>query len=102
MASASRSTGRSTGCTAMTPRRPGPYTRSWLVGERLVTGHGTATGQTSWTRAAGPTRIQLDRPAKLGQRSSQALVAQGIEHRFPQPCVAGSIPAGGTYLDQSV
>jgi hypothetical protein len=25
-----------------------------------------------------------------------ALVAQGIEQRFPKPCVAGSIPAGGT------
>jgi hypothetical protein len=25
-----------------------------------------------------------------------ALVAQGIEHRFPKPCVAGSNPAGGT------
>ena len=27
-----------------------------------------------------------------------ALVAQGIEHRFPKPCVAGSNPAEGTYL----
>jgi hypothetical protein len=25
-----------------------------------------------------------------------ALVAQWIEQRFPKPCVAGSIPAGGT------
>jgi hypothetical protein len=33
--------------------------------------------------------------AQLGCWSS-ALVAQGIEHRFPKPCVAGSIPAGGT------
>ena len=24
-----------------------------------------------------------------------ASVAQGIEHRFPKPCVAGSNPAGG-------
>ncbi len=32
--------------------------------------------------------------------STRALVAQGIEHRFPKPCVAGSIPAGGTTLDQ--
>jgi hypothetical protein len=30
---------------------------------------------------------------RLGVR---ALVAQGIEQRFPKPCVAGSIPAGGT------
>ena len=27
-----------------------------------------------------------------------ALVAQGIEHRFPKPCVAGSNPAGGTHV----
>ena len=26
----------------------------------------------------------------------EALVAQGIERRFPKPCVAGSNPAGGT------
>jgi hypothetical protein len=25
-----------------------------------------------------------------------ALVAQGIEHRFPKPCVAGPNPAEGT------
>src|SRR5882757_1862353 len=29
-----------------------------------------------------------------------ALVAQGIEHRFPKPCVAGSNPAGGTTVYQ--
>ena len=28
--------------------------------------------------------------------SGFALVAQGIEQRFPKPCVAGSNPAGGT------
>src|SRR5688572_28378415 len=27
-----------------------------------------------------------------------ALVAQGIERRFPKPCVAGSSPAGGTHI----
>ena len=30
------------------------------------------------------------------QSHTSALVAQGIEHRFPKPCVAGSNPAGGT------
>ncbi len=30
-----------------------------------------------------------------------ALVAQGIEHRFPKPCVAGSNPAEGTFCDVS-
>ena len=29
---------------------------------------------------------------------SLALVAQWIEQRFPKPCVAGSIPAGGTKI----
>jgi hypothetical protein len=28
--------------------------------------------------------------------TAPALVAQWIEHRFPKPGVAGSIPAGGT------
>jgi hypothetical protein len=31
-----------------------------------------------------------------GFLASPALVAQWIEHRFPKPGVAGSIPAGGT------
>ena len=31
-----------------------------------------------------------------GFRPYPALVAQGIERRFPKPCVAGSNPAGGT------
>jgi TrwC relaxase len=34
-----------------------------------------------------PTSVKTRRPA---------LVAQGIEHRFPKPCVAGSNPAEGT------
>ena len=34
------------------------------------------------------------------QDRSSALVAQGIEHRFPKPCVAGSNPAGGTITHQ--
>jgi hypothetical protein len=29
-------------------------------------------------------------------RAGPASVAQWIEHRFPKPCVAGSIPARGT------
>ena len=31
--------------------------------------------------------------------SPRAPVAQGIERRFPKPCVAGSNPAGGTLLE---
>lgn len=30
--------------------------------------------------------------------SNHGSVAQGIEHWFPKPCVAGSNPAGGTTL----
>src|SRR5690349_11242377 len=32
----------------------------------------------------------------VGSLALVALVAQGIEQWFPKPCVAGSIPAGGT------
>src|SRR5262245_48259430 len=32
---------------------------------------------------------------RLGFIAGQALVAQGIEQRFPKPCAAGSNPAGG-------
>jgi putative transcriptional regulator len=31
-----------------------------------------------------------------------ALVAQGIEHRFPKPCVAGPNPAEGTEYESEV
>jgi hypothetical protein len=34
-------------------------------------------------------------PETLGLSFRHALVAQGIEHRFPKPGVAGSIPAEG-------
>src|SRR4051794_12864924 len=33
-----------------------------------------------------------------GFQPCSALVAQGIERRFPKPCVAGSNPAGGTIV----
>jgi hypothetical protein len=36
--------------------------------------------------------------ALAGKLCPRALVAQGIEQRFPKPCVAGSIPAGGTQV----
>jgi hypothetical protein len=34
--------------------------------------------------------------SRLSFNAGQALVAQGIEQRFPKPCAAGSNPAGGT------
>jgi hypothetical protein len=36
------------------------------------------------------------RPFYTPRPRPSALVAQWIEQRFPKPCVAGSIPAGGT------
>ena len=38
-------------------------------------------------------------PRSRSYDAVRALVAQGIEHRFPKPCVAGSNPAGGTVRD---
>ena len=35
-------------------------------------------------------------PGTLDQHTTKALVAQGIEQRFPKPQVAGSIPVEGT------
>src|SRR2546428_6311214 len=37
-----------------------------------------------------------DFPPSFLRAQPLALVAQWIEQRFPKPCVAGSIPAGGT------
>ena len=50
------------------------------------------------TRSETPTPISWTRSApgfSTTNRAGAALVAQGIEHRFPKPCVAGSIPAEG-------
>ncbi len=43
-------------------------------------------------------RFDRQRPGQKKHRSSHhiAPVAQGIEHRIPNPCAAGSNPAGGT------
>jgi hypothetical protein len=55
-----------------------------------------------WTpqpsQTCGPDADQ-NQHGRLGTRQDRrsALVAQGIEQRFPKPCVAGSNPAGGTY-----
>lgn len=32
----------------------------------------------------------------------KASVAQGIEHRFPKPCAAGSNPAGGVCILKNI
>jgi hypothetical protein len=58
-----------------------------------------------WTLRPSQTRgpdADQSQHGKLRTRKDRrsALVAQGIEHRFPKPCVAGSNPAGGTPSDQ--
>ncbi len=45
----------------------------------------------------GPQTVYLG-AARTGIMHARALVAQGIEQRFPKPCVAGSNPAGGTLM----
>ena len=58
-----------------------------------------------WTLRPSQTRgpdADQNRHGRLWTRKDRrsALVAQGIEHRFPKPCVAGSNPAGGTTIEQ--
>jgi hypothetical protein len=46
-------------------------------------------------RAKNSTVRSRDRPVPFQRLNFVAPVAQGIERRFPKPCVAGSNPAGG-------
>src|SRR5690606_26491688 len=46
-------------------------------------------------RCALPTTTGSPPGPRSGPSPGHALVAQGIEHRCPKPCVAGSNPAGG-------
>ena len=48
------------------------------------------------TRPSRPADQSQGSRLRTRQSNRSALVAQGIEHRFPKPCVAGSNPAGGT------
>ncbi len=56
---------------------------------------GALTGHDPSQRLASPANSGTPQAGRL---ATQALVAQGIEQRFPKPCVAGSIPAGGTTI----
>jgi hypothetical protein len=58
--------------------RVGAVVRSWS------TARGTGAAQTVWNEATSPSPMDQDPPAMLGKRTTQALVAQGIEHRFPK------------------
>src|SRR5688572_18012983 len=48
-------------------------------------------------RRAAARAAPNDGSSQRPQKVRPALVAQGIEQRFPKPCVAGSIPAGGAW-----
>ena len=58
-------------------RASGRWWISWF------TARGTGAAQTVWSEAASPSPTDQDPPAMLGKRTTQALVAQRIEHRFP-------------------
>jgi hypothetical protein len=104
-----------------TPRRSNWPQRD-LPGRDVGRGHRPARGaiggrsSNALSPLAGPSHVSSWRPACYpyalanGMRASMedldiqclrrsALIAQGIEHRFPKPCVAGSNPAGGTTSD---
>jgi hypothetical protein len=56
------------------------------------TARGTGAGQTVWSEAASPNPTDHHLPGMLGKRTRQALVAQGIEHRFPKRALAVTSP----------
>jgi hypothetical protein len=60
-----------------------PYNQVASGRERLVTGRGTVTGQVPLYRVIGSAPNWRDKPGTLGEQTISALVAQGIEHRFP-------------------
>jgi hypothetical protein len=63
-----------------------PYNRRRVSGRWWIswfTARGIGAAQTVWSEAASPSPTDHDPPAMLGKRTTQALVAQGIEHRFP-------------------
>jgi len=66
--------------------RVGTVVRSWS------TARGTGAAQTVWNEATSPSPMDQDPPAMLGKRTTQALVAQGIEHRFPKRALAVPSP----------
>src|SRR6266542_3126991 len=82
---------------ARAPRGPS-YSIDLLMTPWTLDGHGSVymrqlALRSRWSGEGFCAIISSD--LALGPRPS-ALVAQWIEQRFPKPCVAGSIPAGGT------
>ena len=87
-------------------RRPTWQTHARRPSTARHTESGNRTAKPSPTRATILTSVPLATRMPYGMRGHgrrdvqcfrrSALIAQGIEHRFPKPCVAGSNPAGGT------
>jgi hypothetical protein len=65
--------------------------RSWSIAR------GTDAAQTVWNDAASPSPTDQDPPGMLGKRTTQAFVAQGIEHRFLTFCAMVLEAAGSEH-----
>lgn len=76
-----------------TPPRP---PRSTGVTWRLELWSWAATTAVRGTWVNGGHSLPPQVNPQVARLCPRAPVAQGIEHRFPKPCVAGSNPAGGT------
>jgi hypothetical protein len=74
--------------------------------ERVATS-GRSSGSIGRTEQSGTRPLSSRLRRRRGvtdwrrERAVPAPVAQGIEHRFPKPCVAGSNPAGGANVKSS-
>ena len=83
-------------CCAWCARPPLHCPRCAVSTRAILTDHGLTTDWPAGVCSVTPQAGDCDWAADQYKFTTQALVAQGIEHRFPKPCVAGSIPAGGT------
>src|SRR5690606_18609964 len=102
-----RAIDRTDPCASSTPAISAPLVRpsrqrsslhAWASTERDLQASSPRTAAThSYSGDASTLRFDVaaERPAGASD-GRPALVAQGIERRFPKPCVAGSNPAGGT------
>jgi hypothetical protein len=84
-------------------RRPHPHRGAASPPSRLAHAVAPRSRHELCPAHRGCPRRRYAVPARRTRRASlavslatPALVAQGIERRFPKPCVAGSNPAGGT------
>ena len=77
---------------AASPCPPRSTGVTWRL--RVWSWAGRTGGRVTWVNVDHSLPPQVN--AQVARLGARALVAQGIEHRFPKPCVAGSNPAGGT------